>query len=263
LSACAVERGSKSITAAPIAMTGGFKRLESDPRIAYQTGAKAMALEVHRLIDIKAAIIEKRQYARFNKPIYVYVLNTKKSAKRYCASMLARGCVVNEKLYVTKRAKGRLPSLLQHELSHLHFEQKLGMYRYHSEIPAWFQEGLAGFVSDGAGAEKTPFTHAIQGLRSDKSIMPNHRRSLLFPKRAAQFGMKHSMFYAQSGIFVKYLHEQDPAKFRTLILKLIAGYPFASSLQLIYGSTLSEIWSAFKAEITRSTLPSLKRYRLK
>lgn len=247
---------------APISSGAGFINLASDRRIAYEPGGKALALKVKRHLNDKAAIIQQRQYAPFNKPIAVYVLNSKDSAKRYCASEMARGCVVNQRLFVTKRAKASLPSLLLHELSHLHFEQKLGMYRYHSEVPAWFQEGLAVFVSDGAGAEKVTFTYAIIMLRSDKSIMPNATRSLLSPKRAAQFGMRNSMFYAQSGIFVKYLHQQSPQKFRKLVLSIANGNPFAQSLRAIYAKPLSEIWSDFKNEIKGNDIESLRRYNI-
>ncbi|MGB1311574.1 MAG: hypothetical protein ACPG47_10195 [Leucothrix sp.] len=269
ISACGgegVKAPSNAVTSAPNltrTMTKrGFVRLADDPRIAYESGAKAMALEVKRHLDKKAAIIEQRQYAAFSKPIYVYLLNSENSAKRYCIVRLARGCVVNQTLYVTSRAKDTLPSLLQHELSHLHFEQKLGMLRYHSEVPAWFQEGLAVFVSDGAGAERTSFADAIKGLRSDQSITPNETRSLLFPKKAKQFGMRNSMFYAQSGLFVNYLYQQNPKHFKRLVLEVAAGQGFARTFERSYGVSLKRIWLTFKAEVMSNDLESLQRYRL-
>ena len=249
--------------AVPIKSDSGFITLASDRRIAYEAGSEALALEAARHLDDKVAIIQQRQYAPFTKPIAIYVLNSKHSAKRYCASEMARGCVVNQRLFITPRAKATLPFLLQHELSHLHFEQKLGMYRHHSEIPAWFQEGLAVFVSDGAGAEKVSFAKAIRGLRSDKSITPNATRSLSSPKRAAQFAMKNSMFYAQSGIFVKYLHQQNPQNFRSLVLSIANGNPFAQSLEVIYAKPLGATWSDFKNMININDLDSLRRYDFK
>lgn len=255
----------KPAAAAPIQarQSTGFQHLASDRRIAFQAGAKQMALNVQRYLDEKAAIVARRQYARFSKPINVFVLNSEQSAKRFCASRLARGCVVNQRLFVTKRAKGTLPQLIQHELSHLHLEQRLGMYRHHSEIPAWFQEGLAVFVSDGAGAEKATFASAINGLRSNKSITPNARRSLLFPKKAAQFGLTNAMFYTQSGIFVKYLHHQNPTKFKRLVTAISRGNAFAPSIRAIYGRPLRNIWLGFKSEVATSNLTSLRRYSLR
>jgi len=247
----------------PARQSAGFTTLASDRRISYQAGAKGMALQVQRYLDEKAAIVARRQYAPFSKPIYVYVLNSEQSSRRYCIVKLARGCVVNQRLFVTKLAKSTLPALLQHELSHLHLEQKLGMYHHHSEIPAWFQEGLAVFVSDGAGAEKVSFASAIKALRSDKSITPNDKRSLLFPKKAAQFGLKNSMFYAQTGIFMKYLHQQNPVKFKRLVLNIAGGRPFAQTITSIYGRPLKELWWAFKGEIISSDLASLRRYSLR
>lgn len=240
-----------------------FTRLQSDPRIIFETGMEAMALSVHKLLDEKAAIIEKRQYAAFSKPIQVYVLASKESAKRYCGILRARGCVVNQRLYISKLAEGTLPKLIQHELSHLHMEQKLGMFRYHSEIPAWFQEGLAVLVSNGAGAEKASFENAIKGFRTDKSITPNNNRSLLFPKKAKQFGIKNSMFYAQSGIFVKYLQRQGSLKFKGLILQLSRGERFSRAISSSYQKTLAQLWSDFKVEITNKDINWLKRYDFK
>lgn len=240
-----------------------FIRLANDPRISYQAGTKALALAVKRIIDQKAAVIAKRQYSPFSKPINVSVLNSEKSAKRFCRSARVRGCVVNQRLFITKRATDTLSGTVLHELSHLHFEQKLGMFRYHSAIPAWFQEGLAVVVSDGGAAEKVTFGYAIQQLRSDKSITPNDRRSLLFPKKAEQFGLRNSMFYAQSGIFVKYLQVQNPLRFKGLILRLSRGERFASAISSSYQKTLAQLWAGFKIEITNKGISWLKRYDFK
>jgi hypothetical protein len=240
-----------------------FIRLTSDSRISYQAGTKELALSVKRIIDQKAAVIAKRQYSPFSKIINVSVLNSEKTAKRFCRSARVRGCVVNQRLFITKRAIGTLSGTILHELSHLHFEQKLGMFRYHSAIPAWFQEGLAVVVSDGGAAEKVTFESVIRALRSDKSITPGDRRSLLFPKKAEQFGIRNSMFYAQSGIFVKYLQVRDPLKFKGLILRLSRGERFASAVSLSYQNKLAQLWAEFKIEIATKSIGWLKRYDFK
>ena len=238
-------------------------RLPNDPRISYQEGTKALALEIKRIIDQKAAVIAKRQYSPFSKTINVFVLNSEKSAKRFCTSARVRGCVVNQRLFITKRAADTLSGTVLHELSHLHFEQKLGMIRYHSAIPAWFQEGLAVVVSDGGAAEKVTFGYAINRLRSDKSITPNDSRSLLFPKKAAQFGIRNSMFYAQSGIFVKYLQVRSPVKFKRFILRISRGERFAQAISSSYQKTLAQLWADFKVVITKKDIGELKRYDFK
>ena len=130
-------------------------------------------------------------------------------------------------------------------------------------IPAWFQEGLAVVVSDGGAAEKVTFESAIRALRSDKSITPSDRRSLLFPKKAEQFGIRSSMFYAQSGIFVKFLQVRDPLKFKGLILRLSRGERFASAISLSYQKNLAQLWAEFKIEIANKSIGWLKRYDFK
>ena len=100
-----------------------FIRLANDPRISYQVGTKQLALSVKQIIDQKAAVIAKRQYSPFSKPINVSVLISEKSAKRFCRSARVRGCVVNQRLFITQRAIGTLSGTVLHELSHLHFEQ--------------------------------------------------------------------------------------------------------------------------------------------
>ena len=237
-----------------------FITLSNDPRISYQAGTKTLALAVQRILDQKAAEIAKRQYLPFSNPIKVSILNSEKSAKRFCTAARVRGCVVNQRLFITPRATDTLSGTVLHELSHLHFEQKLGMLRYHSVVPAWFQEGLAVVVSDGGAAEKVTFESAIMGLRSDKSITPSTRRSLLFPKKAAEFGIRNSMFYAQSGIFVKYLQVQNPLKFKRFILKILKGERFAQAIFLSYQKTLDRLWASFKDEITHKDVRWLKRY---
>ncbi len=71
------------------------------------------------------------------------------------------------------------------------------------------------------------------------------------------------MFYAQSGIFVKYLQVQNPLKFKRFILKILRGERFAQAIASSYQKTLDQLWAGFKDEITNKDVRWLKRYDFK
>lgn len=229
--------------------TDHFIQIENDERVLYEKGADLLAQKVLEKLDTSIQIVEDKQYSKFKKPVRVYVLNSIDRFSKYCVSKRPRGCVLNERLFISPKAKDTFSEILTHELSHLHMEQQLGMWNWHSETPPWFQEGLAVYVSDGAGAEKIKYSETIESIAKGKSFLPNDTGSLLFPKTASDFGLEHQMFYSQSGIFVEYLHESGKLKFKELLLSLANGSGFSETVNRVYGKSLKEIWKEFHYEI--------------
>ena len=160
---------------------------------------------------------------------------------------MARGAVFNEKLFISPRAieTKTLKSILIHELSHLHFHQYVGNRRYVSNIPPWFQEGLAVYVSGGGGAEKVSYEAAKNSILKEKSFKPNHSGSLIFPKTAFSFGLKPQMFYRQSSMFVSYLSNNYQLEFQEFVAMLFDDVEFKVAFNKAFGKSIDSVWVEF------------------
>lgn len=117
-----------------------------------------------------------------------------------------------------------------------------------ARIPSWFKEGLAVYVARGGGAETVTEDQARDALRQGNYFNPETEGSLLFPKRAHNYGLKPHMFYREASMFVAYMKQLDPAKFEVLLLKIQDGEPFVKALQDSYGVNVKDIWHGFLIE---------------
>lgn len=244
----AISITSCTATKAVIAMnksTNQFIALDQDKRVLYEKGARKYAETVASKLDTAIQTVEKKQYKKFTKPFTVHICNSVKSFTDYCVKSQASGCVLNERLFLSPKNFRANQQALTHELSHLHVEQQLGIFAWHSEYPAWFQEGLATFVSNGEGANRVDPDEARKAISEGRTFTPNMSGSLIFRKEAHSFGLKPNMFYRQAAMFIEYLHNIDRMKFKTFLLSVEAGENFAESFFAAYGVGLNEIWKKF------------------
>jgi len=225
--------------------TDHFIVLENDDRILYEKGAEKFAEIVANKLDAAVASVEKGQYRKFTKPVIVHICNTVESFTAYCVEHRAAGCVLNERLFLAPKNFQPYKEALTHELSHLHIEQQLGMVKWHSGYPSWFQEGLATYISHGEGASKVTPDEARKAIAEGKTFTPNTSGSLIFRKAAHSFGLTPNMFYRQSSMFIEYLYNIDEMKFKTFLLSVEDGKNFEESFSSVYGETLNEIWQKF------------------
>lgn len=219
----------------------------NEPRVRYETGGEQLASTVSQQLSDSIKVVEERQYRPFAKPITVYVCATTDSCRGYCRSNV-RGCVLNGRLFISPKPSltpERVPGILKHELSHLHMEQQLGMLRWHSIAPPWFQEGLAVFISDGGGAENVTELEAIKAIAEGHTFLPDGEGSLLFRKNS---GLEQHMFYRQSGLFIAFLHNKDPQAFKVLLSGIVEGNNVGTAVFGSYKTGLEELWSQFVAE---------------
>lgn len=240
--------------------TDDFRTFEKDPRVKFEPGAEINAQIVSESLDESIESIEKNQYRKFAKPVVIYVTASEESYFNYCVNR-SGGCVLNERLFISPKKENtaeRIPRVLAHELSHLHMEQMLGMWKWNMRVPSWFREGLAVYASAGAGAENVSIAMAKQAIESGICIEPNTEGSLIHPRSASYFGLDTHMFYRQAGLFVSWLHEQNNDGFKELILNIQSGQEFEQSVVKAYGIGIEASWNKFKNEmqVQQSTLVS-------
>lgn len=235
-------------TKAVIAMnksTNQFISLKQDNRILYEKGAEKNAQIISNKLDTAIQTVEQKQYKKFTEPVKIYICNTVESFTSYCVNKHAAGCVLNGRLFLSPKNFISNQDALTHELSHLHIEQQLGMFSWHSEYPSWFQEGLATYVSGGQGASKVSVEDARKAINCGLTFMPETSGNLIFKKTAYSYGLKSHMFYRQASMFIEYLHKLDKLKFKTFLLSVENGKDFEKSFFSIYKITLDKAWGNF------------------
>ena len=228
-----------------------FQPWPDDARVRFQPGAEKNARIVAAALDQATARVERVQSA-FAKPVVVYLPTDLSQYARYCASRQSSACVINQRLFISPKPVNtpeRIPRLLTHELSHLQMEQHLGLWRWMLDAPVWFQEGLAVFVSGGAGAEKVTPRQATQALREGRGFTPNVRGRLLFRKSAHRFGLKPHMFYRQAGMFVVWLHDSDPVCFRAMLKRMQSDTPLEQAMRQSCGAGVEDKWREFIRQV--------------
>lgn len=234
--------------------TEHFLSLPDNPAVKYEPGAQSNAARAAQYLPEAIATVEARQYAVFPDDVVIYLPNTIDSFRAYATTGIPRGIVIGGKLFLSPRlfeqSDVHIMGILEHELSHLLITQKLGRWDAQRNIPPWFAEGLAVYVSDGAGAEKVSEEEAAQSIRSEKAIVPDGTGSLLFRKTAHSFSIRTEMFYRQSSMYVVWLHEQDPAAFKHFLEFIYQGETVGEAMLHSYGFTVGEGWERFKNELS-------------
>ncbi|MGB3942533.1 MAG: hypothetical protein WBK96_13685 [Candidatus Manganitrophaceae bacterium] len=252
-------------TSALLAMTRStdqFLAYTADPRVMYEPGAEEQARDVAEALPTAIETVERAQYRDFVAPVRIYVCANLESFKTYGApSGKEGGFVLNKRLFLSPKPENtaeRIPRLLTHELSHLHLGQQLGLFKS-ARIPSWFQEGLAVYVANGGGAETVTEDQAREAIQQGRYFHPETEGSLLFPKRAHDYGLEAHLFYREASMFVADLKRMDVAKFKTFLLALEDGVRFATAFQTAYGVSIEETWRGFLAEMQKPNPANMDR----
>ena len=239
---------------ASLKSTSDFHPLEAESRVFVEPGAEDLAKQVADYLPEAVRIIEKEQYRAFSKPPEIFVCASEDSfASHTGLSEQVRGAVIT-KLFLSGKLrnpefKKTTRAILIHDLSHLHFQQQLGVYHYHANIPAWFQEGLAVLVSGGGGAERVSEAEAGRELLEGKHFTPEAQGSFWFHRSGRSYGLEPHMFYRQCSLFVGYLKTLSEIHFGLFILAIEDGGDFGKSFRSVYGMSIDDMWQDFTTSL--------------
>ena len=235
-----------------------FVTCEADARVLYEPGAKTQAAAVAACLPEAVALVEAEQRLPFKNTFRVYVCDSQESLNAYMgapAGYGAAGVKVLNDIFLSPTAFASpwgddMPSIVAHELSHLHIYQRLGHLRTLRELPAWFSEGLAVQVSGGGGAAVRDM-EAVGAIISGYYFTPDRRGGYWRPKRASDYGIDTRMFYKQSELFVRYLRESRPDAFGDflLALQLERWGSFGELFEDTFGIGVDEMWAEFVASL--------------
>ena len=243
LSGCSVIRSSIAM----MRSTDHFIAHNKDHRVLFEPRAKIFADSIVAILPQSIRQIENRQYRHFVEPVKVYVCASEESFYKLYGARVKAG--VSNKLLLSPRIMNEPENIhlyLTHELSHLYLYQQLGLLRFR-DLPSWFKEGLATFVSDGGGAQTVSENEAIESIVNGKHFIPTSGGFFGFfnQKSSTDNALSHHMRYRQYMIFVSCIKNHDEKKFKTFLLSIQDGVNFSESIQKSYDTTLDQLWQDF------------------
>jgi len=125
---------------------------------------------------------------------------------------------------------------LIHELSHLHFQQRLGFFE-RRKLPVWFNEGFED-------------SDAINLILSGNHFIPEEEGEIFGSFNSALNGLSGPMFHKQAKMFVTYIIELDSLKFNSFLREIQNGESFIESFNNIMGSGIQYKWVQFLEQLS-------------
>ncbi len=237
--------------------TDHFLALPDDPRIVFEPGAEALARRLQPDLNNAIAIVEAAHYRPFKKNLVVHVCNSRASFARFTGQRdnIRGGVHPTQGLFLNPILLDRpasIPSLLVHELSHLHLSQQHA--NNFVDYPTWFNEGLATFVSKGGGAEFATEAEAQKLIVAGHIFPPYENGSRLSLDQSGPLGrVGHSanspMFYRQGMMFIAFLKQQNEKSFRQWLLATQQGELFSDAFYQAFGGDVKTLQEKFIASL--------------
>ena len=145
-----------------------------------------------------------------------------------------------------QKGKRDAVQLFTHELSHF--------YWYSHDVgfqPRWFEEGVAVWVSDGGGAENVSVQAAEKAIKAGKAVHPTLDSGFwnYLTQSPSLPDNNWHMFYRQSGMFVQYLHDDDPIAFARLFEALKTTKNLKQAWSIAHKRSPEDIWLEFLRKI--------------
>jgi hypothetical protein len=233
--------------------TAGFLAWPGDPRVRYEPGAEIMASQVAAALPGAMLVVEERLYRPFLEPPAIYVCSSLATFGSYGGDVKSGGYLVNGRVFISPKPENtaeRVPRLVVHELTHLHQEQRLGVVRG-SRLPVWFGEGLAGFVSGGAGAENVTEAEARRAIAERRVFVPETSAGLFRHSSASTYGMSAHLFYREGAMFLASLHQRDAAAFRRFLFGIEDGEAIAPAFDAAFHETMAIAFEQFTTDVEK------------
>ena len=234
-----------------------FIKHQINKMVFYEPGAEEYAKKIVAFLPAAIKRVELIHGLPFEEPFKIYICNTQKSFNEYTAnsSSLAypiRGTAMLGDVLIAPSAFNFIgmdthKETLMHELSHLHFQQKLDLFERRKH-PVWFSEGFADYVA-GSGGEGIEENEAINFILSGKHFIPEEEGEIFGSFSNALNGLSGPMFHMQARIFVTYLIESDSLKFKSFLRKIEMGESFSETFESLFGTGIHSKWTQFLSQL--------------
>jgi len=223
--------------------------------VLYEPGAEDYADSITSYLLEAIERVEQVHELPFEDSFKIYVCKTQKSFNEFAVNTSTypiRGTALLGDVFIAPsafnfRGIDTHKETLIHELSHLHFQQRLGFID-RRKLPVWFTEGFADYAA-GSGGEGIEEGDAINFILSGNHFIPEEEGDILGTVSGAANGLSGPMFHQQAKMFVTYIIESDSLKFNSFILKIQEGEPFSETFNKIMGTSIQDKWENFLMQL--------------
>jgi hypothetical protein len=228
-----------------------FIRSTESGSVYYEPGAEVHAAEIAAYLPSAVKRVEQIHCLPFEESFNIYVCNTQKSFDKFIANTSGypiRGAALLGNVFIAPSAFDFMEidtyrETLTHELSHLHFSQRIGFLKRRLH-PVWFSEGLADYIA-GSGGEGTSESEAAGMILKGRHFNPEEEGEIFGSFRYAMNGLSGPVFHQQAKMFITWMVKTSPLKFRSLILALQKGECFGKTFTAVMGYDVKEKWHQF------------------
>ncbi len=232
-----------------------FIQHASAPRLYYEPGAEDHADKIALCLPTAVERVEQIHGLPYEDSFTVYVCATQRSMNEFLASNPSdeiRGMVLFGSVFIAPSAfnfigRDTHKETLIHELSHLHFRQRLGFFKGRKH-PVWFAEGFADYVA-GSGGEGIEESEAIDFMSSGRHFVPEEEGDVFGSFNDAVNGLSGPMFHKQVRMFVTYLIESDSKAFKSFLREIQKGESFNDTFNKTTGSRIQDKWVQFLSQL--------------
>jgi len=223
--------------------------------VLYEPGSEDYADSIASYLPKAIERVEQVHELPFEDSFKIYICKTQKSFNEFALNTSAypiRGTALLGDIFIAPSAFNfrdidTHKETLTHELSHLHFQQRLGFID-RRKLPVWFSEGFADYVA-GSGGEGIGEGDAINFLLSGNHFIPEEEGDILGTVSGAANSLSGPMFHQQAKMFVTYIIESDSLKFNSFILEIQEGEPFSETFNKIMGTSIQDKWENFLLQL--------------
>ena len=153
--------------------------------VLYEPGVEEYANSIASYLPEAIKRVEEVHKLPFEYSFKIYICNTQKSFNEFTANSSTfpiRGTALLGDVFIAPSAFNFMgidthKETLVHELSHLHFQQRLGFFD-RRKLPVWFSEGFADYVA-GSGGEGIGESDAINFLLNGIHFIPDVEGDIL------------------------------------------------------------------------------------
>ena len=232
-----------------------FIKHPKNDKVLFEPGAEEYADSIANYLQKTIERVKQVHGLPFKESFNIYVCKTQKSFNEFAVNTSAypiRGTALLGDVFIAPsafnfRGIDTHKETLAHELSHLHFQQRLGFID-RRKLPVWFSEGFADYVA-GSGGEGIEKSDAINFILSGKHFIPEEEGDIFGTVSGAANGLSGPMFHQQVKMFVTYIIESDSLKFKSFVLKIQEGEPFNEFFNKIMETSIRENWENFLLQL--------------
>ena len=232
-----------------------FIKHPGNDKVLYEPGAENYADSIASYLPKAIERVEQVHVLPFADSFNIYVCKTQKSFNEFAANNSPypiRGTAMLGDVFIAPSAFNFMgidthKETLTHELSHLHFRQRLGFFDV-KLLPVWFSEGFADYVA-GSGGEGIDEGDTIYFILSGKHFIPEEEGSIFGSVAGALNGLSGPMFHQQAKMFVTYIIESDSLKFNLFLLEIQEGTTFSETFNKIMETSIQDKWKGFLLQL--------------